>query len=70
MGSVEDVKRRHEARLMKMHGVVGVGIGRKDGQDCIRIYVTEDHPKIRAKIPESLEEIPVEVVVTGTFTAL
>ncbi len=69
MGSVEDVKRRHEARLMKMRGVVGVGIGRKDGQDCIRIYVTEDHPKIRAEIPESLEEIPVEVVVTGTFTA-
>jgi len=70
MSSAAEVKRRHEARIMKMRGVVGVGIGRKDGQDCIRIYVKEDHPTIRAAIPKSLEEIPVEVVVAGTFKAL
>jgi len=28
MASVEEVKRRHEASLMKIRGVVGVGIGR------------------------------------------
>jgi len=70
MGSVEDVKRRHEAHLMKMRGVVGVGIGRKGGKDCIRIYVEEDNPRVRAQIPDSLEDVPVEVVVTGTFKAL
>jgi len=70
MGSVEEVKRRHEAHLMKMRGVVGVGIGRKDGKDCIRIYVDEDSPRIRAQIPDSLDDIPIEVVVTGTFKAL
>jgi hypothetical protein len=70
MVSVEEVKRRHEAHLMRMRGVVGVGIGRKDGKDCIRVYVERDIPKIRAELPESLEDVPVEVVVAGTFKAL
>ncbi|TLZ58256.1 MAG: hypothetical protein E6K15_01220 [Methanobacteriota archaeon] len=70
MASVADVKRRHEVRLMKMPGVVGVGIGEKDGKECIRIYVEKDHPKILRALPESLEEVPVEVVVAGTFRAL
>ena len=70
MPSVAEVKRRHESRLMKMRGVVGVGIGSKDGKDTIRIYVEKDHPKILADLPQSLEEIPVEVVVAGSFKAL
>jgi len=70
MSSAAEVKRRHESQLMRMRGVVGVGIGQKDGKDCIRIYVEKDTPKVRAEIPEALEEIPVEVVVAGTFKAL
>jgi hypothetical protein len=70
MGSVEDVKRRHEARIMRMRGVVGVGIGQKDGKDTIRIYVAEDLPKIRTKLPDSLDDVPVEIVVSGPFKAL
>lgn len=70
MASVEEVKRRHEARLMKMRGVVGVGIGRKDGKDCIRIYVEDDSPKILAALPQAVEEVPVEIVVSGRFRAL
>lgn len=70
MASVEQVKRRHEARLMKMRGVVGVGIGRKDGKDCIRIYVEDDSPKILAALPQAVEEVPVEIVVSGRFRAL
>ena len=70
MASVADVKRRHESRLMKMRGVVGVGIGQKDGNECIYIYVEQDSPKIRSALPQSLDEVPVEVVVAGTFQAL
>lgn len=69
MASALAVKRRHEARLMQIPGVVGVAIGRKDGRDCIRVYVKEDKPKILAALPRFLEEIEVEVVVTGTFAA-
>ena len=70
MASVADVKRRHESRLMKMRGVVGVGIGQKDGKECICVYVEQDSPKLRRALPQSLDEVPVEVVVAGTFKAL
>ena len=70
MAAVEEIKRRHEARLMKMRGVVGVGIGKKDGKDVIRIYVEEDNPKIRTALPQALDEVPVEIVVSGSFRAL
>ncbi len=69
MASVEAVKRRHEARLMNIRGVVGVGIGRKEGKDCICVYVSEDSPGILTAVPRTLEEIPVEVVVSGVFKA-
>lgn len=55
---------------MKMRGVVGVGIGRKDGRDCIRIYVEKENPSVLAALPQALDEIPVEIVVAGTFKAL
>lgn len=70
MASVQEVKRRHEAFLMQLRGVVGVGIGKKDGRDCIRIYVAEDSPKVLAALPHALEEVPVEVVLSGPFKAL
>lgn len=69
MASVEEVKRRHELHLMRTPGVVGVGIGRKDGKDCIRIYVEKDSARILAALPKSLEDVPVEVIVSGTFEA-
>lgn len=69
MATAEDVKRRHEAELLRSPGVVGVGIGRREGRECIRVYVLKDDPKVRAALPRSLEEVPVEVVVTGRFEA-
>ena len=70
MASVEEVKKRHEARLMKTPGVVGVGIGRSGGKPVIRVYVAKDSPKVRRAVPESLEDVPVEIVVSGPFKAL
>ncbi|HKZ88922.1 MAG TPA: hypothetical protein VJ300_01560 [Thermoplasmata archaeon] len=69
MVSVEEVKRRHEASLLRTAGVVGVGIGQKDGKPCVRIYVTEDSPKVLAALPLTLDDVPVEIVVSGPFKA-
>lgn len=69
MASVEEIKRRHESRLMRTPGVVGVGIGRKDGKACIRVYVEDGSPKVLAALPQALDEVPVEVVVSGAFRA-
>ncbi len=54
--------------LVVLAFVVGVGIGRKEGRDCICVYVRDDSPKILAAVPRTLEEIPVEVIVSGPFT--
>lgn len=70
MASVEEVKKRHEARLMKTPGVVGVGIGRSGGKTVIRVYVAKDSPKVRKAVPDALEDVPVEIVVSGPFKAL
>ncbi len=70
MASVEEVKKRHEARLMRTPGVVGVGIGRSGGRTVIRVYVEKDSPKVRKAVPQSLDDVPVEVIVSGRFKAL
>jgi hypothetical protein len=69
MPSVKEVKDRHEARLMRKPGVVGVGIGQKDGKECIRVYVEDGSPKVLAALPHTLEDVPVEIVISGTFRA-
>ena len=68
MTTAKAVKRKHEARLMRIPGVVGVGITQKEGKDRICVYVKDDNPKILAALPRTLEEIPVEIVVSGGFT--
>ncbi len=70
MASAEEVKRRHEARLMRTPGVVGVGIGRSGKRTVIRVYVERDSPKVRKAVPVALEDVPVEIVVSGPFRAL
>lgn len=70
MASALAVKRRHEKRLLRLRGVVGVAVAEKDGQACIRIYVDEDRPEILEDLPRILEDVPVDVVVTGRFKAL
>lgn len=69
MVSALEVKRRHENQLLHLPGVIGVGLGRKEGKECIYVYVQEDSPKLLSTVPRSLEDIPVEVIVTGTFEA-
>ena len=62
-----EVQKRHEARLMGIPGVMGVGTGiGANGQPVIRVFT------MRAgipNIPQKLEEIPVETKVTGMFVA-
>src|SRR5437764_14372962 len=69
VASAAEVKRRHESRLMKMRGVVGVGIGEKDGKEIIRIYVQKESPKILADLPQSLDSIPAKIVAAGRCQA-
>lgn len=65
--TIEEALRKHEDRLMALPNVQGVGIGRRDGRDTIKVLVSA---RVAGQgIPASLEGYEVEVEVIGTITA-
>jgi hypothetical protein len=72
LDAVRKVKIRHEAQLMSVPGVIGVGIGQSEklpGQAAIEVYVNERPSAMRAQLPSSLEGIEVKIVETGEIHA-
>ena len=64
------VKERHEAWLLRLPGVVGVGVGACDAQPCIVVYVTERTPELARQIPPQLGGFPVAITVSGPIAIL
>ncbi|MHC4473989.1 MAG: chymotrypsin family serine protease [Planctomycetota bacterium] len=62
------VKAKHGKSLLAVQGVHGHGVGRSANRDVIVIFVEKDTTKLRARLPRSLDGIPVDLVVTGTIT--
>ena len=65
------VLENHRANIMFQPGVMGVGVGasgRIDGEAAIVIYVNKDSGE-RPILPDSIEGIPVTVVLTDQFIA-
>ena len=69
-GSIEQIKAKHEARLLSVEGVEGVGIGEDNGKPVIKVYVTKKTKAVHENIPERLDGYPVVMEVTGEFHAL
>jgi hypothetical protein len=68
--SIQDVKKKHEARLMSLPGVVSVGIGR-DPQGNPAVIVGLDSPRseTRARIPPQLDGYPLIIQIVGPLKA-
>jgi hypothetical protein len=65
------VKNRHEQNMLQIDGVVGIGVGLSGTEaPAIKIYLKEDRPETRSRIPATLDDVPVQVVVTGAIEAL
>ncbi len=64
---VEEIKRRHEAELLRIAGVEGVGVGAEDGVEGIVVYLRD--ADVRKLVPTALENIPVRAVITGSIEA-
>ncbi len=65
-------KGRHEQAIMRIEGVVGLGVGASDvapGEAVVEVYVKQATPAVRAAIPPRLDNVPVKVVETGEITA-
>jgi hypothetical protein len=70
LNDVRITKARHSNELFGIGGVKGHGISvSKSGENIIQVYIEIDSPSVRAKIPQKLDNVPVEVVVTGPITA-
>ena len=68
--SIQDVKKKHEARLMSLPGVVSVGIGR-DPQGNPAVIVGLDSPRseTQARIPAQLDGYPLLIQIVGPLKA-
>ena len=68
--SIQDVKKKHEARLMSLPGVVSVGIGR-DPQGNPAVIVGLDSPRseTQARIPPQLDGYPLQIQIVGPLKA-
>ena len=66
------VKDRHEEAILKLEGVVGIGVGLSETvpeEVVIEIYVKKSAQEMKHIIPGLLEDIPVKIVETGEIVA-
>lgn len=65
---IERVRIKHEAALLAIDGVVGIGIGSNEiGDDAIVVYLRDK--QTQSSIPDELEGFPVQTEITGEFDA-
>ncbi len=68
---IDDVKDRHEPKLLSVDGVTGVGIGKsKKGTLCIKVYVKKKTAEIDKLVPKRIEGFDVEIEEVGEVIAL
>lgn len=67
--NIESVQRKYEEELMQLPNVKAVGIGEKDGEEALAVYVThkvlKSSLKRNERIPKSLGGYPVVVLELG-----
>ena len=64
----EAVLTRHAGELMRMKGVMSVGIGRgDDGKTAIIVGLSGESAEARGAVPDFLDGVPVVVKVTGSI---
>jgi len=68
--SIQEVKKKHEARLMSLPGVVSVGIGRDpQGNPAMIVGLDSPRPETQAQIPPRLDGYPLLIQILGPLKA-
>jgi hypothetical protein len=71
--SIAEAKSRHEAELLGLPNVIGVGIGERAGKPVIKVFVTEKVPASQLapeeQVPSSLDGHEVDVEAIGLVEA-
>jgi hypothetical protein len=70
---IEQAKNQHEAELMNLPNVIGVGIGEKNNEPVIKVFVTQKVDVASLKpgevIPKRLHRFDVDVEEIGNVVA-
>ena len=68
--TIQEVKKKHESSLLKIQGVISVGIGfNKDKIPAIIIGLEQAKSDMIYGIPVALDGYPVEVQIIGSIKA-
>jgi coenzyme F420-reducing hydrogenase beta subunit len=55
----QDVLKEAQEKWMAIDGVVAVGQGKKNQEDCIDVYIAINSDEIKKKIPTEYKNVPV-----------
>ena len=68
--SIQEIKKKHEAKLMSLPGVISVGIGLDPGgRPAVIVGLDKSRPDVQAQIPSQLEGHPLIVQILGPIKA-
>ncbi len=71
INKIREVKRKYEKKWLAIKEVIVVGIGITSGKkDGIIVSVKKMNPELRKKIPDEIENIPIEIQEIGDIKAL
>jgi hypothetical protein len=67
--TIQQLKRRHRGRLLRLTGVSGIGIerGNDDNDYVLVVHVKNDDEATRAAILKEVDDEPVRIVKSGEF---
>ena len=66
---IADVLARHTPDLLAIPGVNGTGEGAEAGEPVVVVFVVDDTPDLRARLPRMIDGYRVVVRATGTVRA-
>lgn len=55
----QNILKEAQEKWMNIEGVVAVGQGKKDNEDCIDVYIANNSDEIKNKIPKEYKDVPV-----------
>ena len=67
--TIEQVLKDKTSEWMAIPGVEGTAIGLSEGKHCIKVFTSSKPPRLRNKIPSSIEGYPVVIERAGEFRA-
>jgi hypothetical protein len=67
--SIQEIQEKHQHDLMRIPGVVGVGIGLESDESVLVVMVAKDTRAIKRKVPKELDGYRLVIQETGVIRA-